>query len=200
MINLKVRTEYSFRKAFGSVKNIVENCQENSIAITDFGGTWGHVAFSQVCKKFGKKPIFGVELAVVEDATERTKQPTNLMTFLARNNDGLQEIYKLVSQSKFYYFPRISYSDLFDLADNIIILSGTTPEWGLLPRKNNLYVEFSPTSNRKALEFCQKKCYAPLQLPTICSLPLRTGELMRCWLDATARSEPKQCICSMSGS
>ena len=166
MINLKVRTEYSFRKAFGSVEKIVKNCEQEYIGITDFGGTWGHVPFNKHCSKAGKKPIFGVELAVVEDATERTKQPTNLMTFLARNNNGLQEIYRLVTKStskeQFYYFPRISYSDLFDLADNIIILSGTTPEWGLLPRKNNLYVEFSPTSNRKALEFCQKKCYAPL--------------------------------------
>ena len=162
MINLKVRTEYSFRRAFGSVKNIVENCQQDSIAITDFGGTWGHVAFSQMCKKFGKKPIFGVELAVVEDAEDRSKQPTNLMTLLGRNNDGLQEIYKLVSESKFYYFPRISYADLFDLSGNVIIFSGTTPEWGLLPRSKNMYIEFGPTSGKKALQFCHDKHLRPV--------------------------------------
>lgn len=165
MINLKVRTEYSFRKAYGSVEKIIQNCEQEYIGITDFGGTWGHVPFSKHCSKAGKKPIFGVELAVVEDATERTKQATNLMTFLGRNNDGLQEIYKLVTKStskeQFYYFPRISYSDLFDISDNVAILSGTTPEWGLLPRRNNLYIEFSPTSSRKALQICQDKGYSP---------------------------------------
>ena len=166
MINLKVRTEYSFRTAYGSVEKIIQNCEQESIGITDFGGTWGHVPFNKHCSKAGKKPIFGVELAVVEDATERIKQATNLMTFLGRNNDGLQEIYKLVTKStskeQFYYFPRISYADLFDISDNVIILSGTTPEWGLLPRKNNLYIEFSPTSSRKALQFCHDKHLRPV--------------------------------------
>ena len=166
MINLKVRTEYSFRTAYGSVEKIIQNCEQESIGITDFGGTWGHVPFNKHCSKAGKKPIFGVELAVVEDATERIKQATNLMTFLGRNNDGLQEIYKLVTKStskeQFYYVPRISYVDLFDVSDNVIILSGTTPEWGLLPRKNNLYIEFSPTSSRKALQFCHDKHFRPV--------------------------------------
>ena len=85
MINLKVRTEYSFRTAYGSVEKIIQNCEQESIGITDFGGTWGHVPFNKHCSKAGKKPIFGVELAVVEDATERIKQATNLMTFLGRS-------------------------------------------------------------------------------------------------------------------
>lgn len=168
MINLKTRTEYSFRIAYGSIQKIVENCTEDYVSITDFSGTWGHVPFNKECKKNNKKPIFGVELAVVEDATERTRQPNNLMTFLAKNDKGLQQLYKLVTLStrkeNFYYIPRISYGDLFDVSDDVIIFSGTTPVWGLLPlsKKNNLYIEFSPTSSKKALSFCESKDFKPI--------------------------------------
>ena len=53
---------------------------------------------------------------------------------------------------------------MFDLSDNIIILSGSTPDWGMLPlaRKDDLYIEMSPSSNRKALDFCEKKGFQPI--------------------------------------
>lgn len=162
MINIRVRTEYCFRKAFGSVNKIVESVSGDAIGICD-SGTWGHVNFSKVCKSAGKKPLFGVEIPVVGDATERSKQPANEMAFIARNNDGLTEIYKLVTKSTdkehFYYYPRLGYDDLFDVSDNIIMLSGTTPDWGLLPltKKENLFIELNPMSSRKALEFAEKK-------------------------------------------
>ena len=162
MINIRVRTEYCFRKAFGSVNKIVESVSGDAIGICD-SGTWGHVNFSKVCKSAGKKPLFGVEIAVVGDATERSKQPANEMAFIARNNAGLTEIYKLVTKSTdkehFYYYPRLGYDDLFDVSENIIMLSGTTPDWGLLPltKKENLFIELNPMSSRKALEFAEKK-------------------------------------------
>jgi DNA-directed DNA polymerase III PolC len=85
------------------------------------------------------------------------------MSFIAKNNSGLEEIYKLVTDStslqRFYYFPRLGYSELFDISDNVIILSGTHPEWGMLPlsKKDNLYIEINPMSTRKSLEFANQK-------------------------------------------
>lgn len=42
---LRVRTEFSFREAFGPVKRVVEalNAIETPIAGIVDGGTWGHV-------------------------------------------------------------------------------------------------------------------------------------------------------------
>ena len=162
MINLRARTEYCFRKAFGPIPSVIGACSGDSIGIAD-AGTWGHVAFSKACKAAGKKPILGVEISVVEDATDRSRQPANMMCFLARNNSGLEEIYGLVTRStskeNFYYFPRLSYSDLFDISEDVIIFSGTHPMWGMLPlaRKATLYIELSPMSSRKALEFAEAK-------------------------------------------
>jgi DNA polymerase III alpha subunit len=162
MLNLKVRTEFSFRRAYGPLRKVVETCEGDAIGIAD-SGTWGHVAFSQLCKEYNKKPIFGVEIPVVEDASERTKQPANEMTFLAKNSLGLKDIYSLMtkatSKEQFYYFPRLSYQDLFDVSDNVIMLSGVTPLWPLLPmtKKKNLYIELSPMSSKKALDFATSK-------------------------------------------
>ena len=151
MINLKVRTEYSFRKAYGPIKKVIEACNNDTVAITD-NSTWGHVPFSKVCKK----PIYGVEIGFVEDSKERTKQPINYMTFLAKNNKGLEEIYKLNSESlkqeNFYYVPRLDYTHLFDVSDNVIIFSGANPNWGLLPKSNkNIFAECSPMSDKSCL-------------------------------------------------
>tara|TARA_R110000764_G_scaffold58271_1_gene126713 strand:- start:109 stop:2919 length:2811 start_codon:yes stop_codon:yes gene_type:complete len=166
VLHIRTRTEYSFRKAYGPIQGIVDGASE-AIGIADTG-TWGHVAFNNACKKAGVKPIFGVEIAVVEDSTERTKQPSNSMAFIAKNNSGLTEVYELVTKStqkeNFYYFPRISYSDLFDISSNVIILSGSHPNWGMLPltKKDDLYIEINPMSSRKALEFCEKKGFKPV--------------------------------------
>ena len=161
MLNIKVRTEYSFRKSYGSIEKIVRTSGD-SIGICDTG-TWGHVAFSNACRKSDKKPLLGVEIAVVGDATERSKQPANYMSFIARNNEGLQELYELVSKStsqeQFYYYNRLSYSDLFDISNNILILTGINPDWGLLPiiKKDSMFVELNPMSSRKSLEMANKK-------------------------------------------
>ena len=149
MLNIKVRTEYSFRKAFGPVDSVVNVCQGDAVGMCDTG-TWGHVSFSKACKAAGKKAVLGVEIPVVEDATDRSRQPANTMSFIAKNNYGLEEIYSLVTKSTdrdhFYYHPRLSYSDLFDISGNVIILSGTHPIWGMLPlaRKHDLYIELNP--------------------------------------------------------
>ena len=162
MLNIRLRTEYSFRKAFGHTKKVVESAAGEAVGICDTG-TWGHVAFDKACKQLNKKPLFGTEISFVEDSTKREKQPANQMAFIAKSNKGLKELYELVTKStekeNFYYFPRLSYSDLFDVSDELIVLSGTHPAWGMLPlaRKNNLYIEINPMSCRKALDFCEAK-------------------------------------------
>ena len=123
MLNIKLRTEYSFRTAYGPVKKVINAAEGDAIGICD-AGTWGHFAFQRSCKDAGKKPLYGVEIAFVDDARSREKQSNNFMSFIAKNNDGLKEIYELVTRStdNFYYIPRLDYSDLFDISENVINL------------------------------------------------------------------------------
>jgi DNA polymerase III alpha subunit len=160
MINLRNRTEYSFREVYGPIDKVIAACgKEEAIGICDRHGTWGHVEFSKACKKAGKKPILGVELAVVEDMNLREKQGVNFMNFLPMNNKGLQELYALttLATEHNYYHPRIDYGVLFDLSDDIIILSGSSPVWGSLPKRDNLIIEINPTVTKKSWDVAQAR-------------------------------------------
>lgn len=155
MINLKVRSEYSFRQVFGKVINLPQHAGGDAMAITDRNGTWGHVAFSNACKMAGIKPIFGVELFVV-DTLERVKQDGNWMTFLAIDKIGLCALYDLVKKASdnFYYLPRLDYGMVRDASQrNLIVLSGNQPNIDALYDISNLYIEMSPNAigwNRQA--------------------------------------------------
>ena len=148
MINLKIRTEYSFRKAYGRLDDIIKNVKGNAIGIADFG-TWGWVKFKKECKRNNKKAIFGLEFAVVLNAEEKTKQPTNYMTMIAKNLNGAKKIYELstYSQNYYYYEPRIDYEKLLDfVGDDVILLSGANPQVSFFKDVKNFYLEASPRS------------------------------------------------------
>lgn len=68
MIQLRVRTEFSFRQAFGSVNKVAEALSElntSAAGIVD-GGTWGHVRWAKALTDRGIKPLFGTELTVAQ--------------------------------------------------------------------------------------------------------------------------------------
>lgn len=69
VIQLKVRTEFSFKLAFGPVKRIAQRCKDiNSTraAIVD-SNTWGHVKWAKACAAVGVEPMFGLEFNVKQE-------------------------------------------------------------------------------------------------------------------------------------
>ena len=158
MNHLRIRTEYSFRGVFGPIAEVLAAASTPAVAITD-SGTWGHAPFYKAARKAGIKPILGVEILVVDNAKqagkERTKQNGTTMAFLARNEQGLQEIYRLttLSHQQFYYVPRIDYNDVNAVSNNIYIISGTNPDLERLRNRGNVFLELSPGNpawNRRA--------------------------------------------------
>jgi len=123
MINLKIRTEYSFGTAYGRIQTIINNCKEKHLAITD-PNTFGHVRFYDACKKAGINPILGLTINVVEDIELMEKQPMDEVILLAKNNEGLKEIYRIntFANEHFYYVPRIDYTHIKELTDNVFII------------------------------------------------------------------------------
>src|SRR5271168_2976546 len=64
---LRVRTGYTFREAYGRTKEVFSRLNEigcESAAIVD-ASTWGHVRFEQAAKKAGVKPMFGMEVPII---------------------------------------------------------------------------------------------------------------------------------------
>lgn len=67
MIQLRVRTEFSFKNVFGPVNVVAQSlkgCSHAAIVDTD---TWGHVKWAKACKAVGVTPLFGCELIVPQE-------------------------------------------------------------------------------------------------------------------------------------
>ena len=147
---IRLRTEFSFKYAIGMLPKILANVPATHAGIVDRHGTWGHIKWAKECKRTGKHPIFGVELAVVKDMEVREKQTTTFMGFLALNDAGLRELYELTTLAtfKFYYMPRIDWDQVSGLSDNIVKLSGSHPCWDQLPKGlSNFYIELNQVSS-----------------------------------------------------
>lgn len=143
---INCRTEFTFKAVYGHLDQVAAKCARlGSVGgIADMNNTFGHIRWRKACKKAGIKPIYGVRLPVVEDLELRERRYAfNYMTLIAKNQEGLQEIYWLVDQAhlQFYYRPRISYQQINETTDNVIVLGGVAPNWDIITRE--VYHELS---------------------------------------------------------
>ncbi len=149
MIQLRLRTEYSFRTVFGRIPQVLAAAKGDALGIAD-QGVWGHAIFYKAVKADGRKPLLGAEVFVVPNAAITEKQGGVRACFIARNNAGLSELYGLISRSnikpRFYYEPRIDYADVraATKSGNLFFLSGSGALLEKLPKRPNVYLELNP--------------------------------------------------------
>jgi len=132
MYHLTLRTEYSFKQCFGFLQELHDNYSHNGvIGIADYN-TLGFYKLYEMCKKSGKKAIYGLRITVVPDATVKVKprgQFGKEYIIIARNWNGLQEIFKLTSVStnketgNSYYRNNVSVCDIEHLSSNVFVVS-----------------------------------------------------------------------------
>lgn len=127
MINLSLRTEFSFQKTFGKVSDVIAT-QKDIVGVADINSTFAHYHLNKLCKAQNKKPIFGVRLMVVQLPEERIPPRGQFgpeYIFIAKNYAGLKEIYKLVERAYdcFYYRPHIGLVDVWQLSQNVIVIA-----------------------------------------------------------------------------
>ena len=94
------------------------------VGIADLNNTYGHIPLSKQAEKYGFRPIYGVRLHVLPDDSRQRVCNTSWI-FIAKNNAGLKEIYKLVERAydNFYYIPKITHSDVMKISSDVIIIS-----------------------------------------------------------------------------
>lgn len=71
---LSLRTEFSFRRAYGRVKSVAERCAAIGVthaAIYDDDGTWGHVDWEKYALASGLEPLFGTRFAFPGEGDRR---------------------------------------------------------------------------------------------------------------------------------
>lgn len=107
------------------VKRAAE-CGMSALCFTEHGCTLEWVHKKEEIEKAGMKYIHGVEAYLTESMFEKVRDNYHCV-LIAKNYDGVKELNKLVSKSfcrvdnHFYYTPRISFDELFNTSDNIIV-------------------------------------------------------------------------------
>lgn len=115
--HLHVHTGFSLLDGSSKIKELVKKTKElgmDSIAITDHGVMYGVIDFYKEAKNIGIKPILGCEVYVASSSMlDKSYSKENIyyhLVLLAENNEGYQNLIKLVSYGftdGFYYKPRI---------------------------------------------------------------------------------------------
>ena len=118
MINNYVITH--LHTALGSIgdstitnKSLIKKLKElgmNTVAMTDHGSLSNMYSFYYDCIKEGIKPIIGCEVYLVDNRLSKdTKYDYKHLILIAKNNTGIKNLIKIVSDSMlegFYYKPR----------------------------------------------------------------------------------------------
>lgn len=124
MINIALRTEYSFRSCYMPMRDIYKYAVNGVVGIADYDNTFGHIPLMKEAKKHGFKAIYGVRLRVSRPENEKHRTGNLYTTFIAKTDEGLIELYKLVEKAydNFYFFPRLYSRDVDNLHPDIINL------------------------------------------------------------------------------
>ena len=143
--HLHVHTEYSILDGLcevdsgGSRSDLtdkVNSLGQSAVAITDHGTLSGYYSFYNSCIKKKIKPIIGIEFYYVDDLkTDLEKKPFHL-TCLAKNYNGLLNLFKLNNiayKNNFYKKPRIDFNLLGQYSKDIIVMSACVQ--GSIPNK-----------------------------------------------------------------
>ena len=131
--HLHVHTEYSLLDGSAKIKKLAKRTKElgmDHLAITDHGSMYGVIDFYKACKNEGIKPIIGCEAYISEGSRFEKEGSRNAqyyhLVLLAENNEGYQNLIKLISLGfieGFYYKPRIDKEILRKYSKGIICLS-----------------------------------------------------------------------------
>lgn len=149
MIQLKIRTEYTFGQTFAPIGRVIERLKAigcTAAAMVDVNSTWGHVAWHKACKAAGIQPILGVEVCVTDDDT------AHRMWFLAKNKEGLAELYRATSKShqqtiatRSGSIPRLYRKDVLGMSENILKFAGDLTDGEFLAEVG-AFIDLSPAS------------------------------------------------------
>ncbi len=131
-VPLHVHSEYSLLDGAIRNKELIKFAQDNNfeaVAVTDHGVMYGAIELYRLAKENQFKVLLGCEFYVLHgDITQKDSTNRELyhLVLLAKNNEGYQNLVKLVSIAHiegFYYKPRINREILEQHSEGLICLS-----------------------------------------------------------------------------
>jgi DNA-directed DNA polymerase III PolC len=142
MDQFRVRSEFTFRNAFGQMTKVVAAGKEigaQAMALTD-NNTFGHVSFYKAAKAAGIQPVLGIELICkrsLEDDDKRT------VLLYAASTAGLSELYGwatlAASQGN-----AITFDDYMEITKEVVRVAATCQAEEIMG--NTDFIEVGPSS------------------------------------------------------
>lgn len=131
MVHLHTHSMYSLRDSIIRPEDFVQRLKEigqDTIAITDHGGSLGGVTLYQTLKANGIRYIHGCEFYICDDTSVRDKNNKYYhLIALCKNETGRINLNTLISMSEHpsrkYFKPRIDFNLLAEHKDGLIIMS-----------------------------------------------------------------------------
>lgn len=153
---MRVRTGYSFRSAVGRIENVMDRIETPWAPITDRSSTFGFTKWNALCKERGKRPIFGVEIAVSPEPTAK-KVTRSYFTFIATDSIApLNKVLALATE-QFRYEPLLSYTDLNMLPAGLLIFPGRSALVDrITPKLEGLHMFNSPSVQPGLLDWARE--------------------------------------------
>src|SRR5262245_32543665 len=134
--HLHVHSEYSLLDGMGRTAGLAQEAArlgQSSLALTDHGVMHGAIEFFRNCKKYGVKPIIGVEAYMtphgrrMTDTDPAKDKVRHHLLLLAQNMTGYKNLLKICSDAQlegYYYRPRIDADYLAAHAEGLICTTG----------------------------------------------------------------------------
>jgi len=159
--HLHVHSEYSLLDGLGRTSDLAKEAVrlgQPALALTDHGAMHGAIEFFRNCKKYGVKPIIGVEAYLTHDMRSMMLSDPNKdkirhhLLLLAQNMTGYKNLLKICSDAQlqgYYYRPRIDPDYLAAHSEGLICTTGCMAAeipWLLNPEDGR------PPQPEKALE------------------------------------------------
>lgn len=133
-VHLHCHSEYSLLDGLPHPKDLAARAAElnqPALALTDHGAMFAAIEFYDACKAKHIKPIIGVEAYLakrrMQDKDAKEDRSSYHLLLLAENNEGYQNLLKLVSAAElegFYYYPRVDHALLEKHNQGLIVTTG----------------------------------------------------------------------------
>ena len=145
-----IRTEYSFKKSYGKLEDVVARVKEigwQVVPVADLNSTFSFVKLTKLAKKHGMKMLYGVELAVVPSLGEK-KPVADYWTFLAKSS--LRPLHDLIhfATSNPGRAPSITYAQALAAKDLIKIAGERVQLQHCQPDASDFFIGLSPAINK----------------------------------------------------
>lgn len=142
---MRIRSGYSFGSAYGFLEDVMDRIQTPYAPLTDRGSAYAHNSWTKLAEKRGKKPIYGIEIAVT-DSPNAKQMSFNHVTLIATTSLAPVNRALELGFSKFRYEPLLTYDDLNTIDDSVAIMLGRRIDPDKLRSDRDWFMADSPST------------------------------------------------------